>query len=136
MTTGAGCVTKASWRLAIIAAMTLSQYQQPRTSSAAWLTIAVATLSLLGTFATAPGPEGDAQPSYRQFAWVLDQLGVHSEQSNLCNGGLENGKRIVAEPYLRNPMHETTRLGCEVDGGNPIQVPDLPAPDDRATRLA
>lgn len=77
----------------------------------------------------------DLRPGQLQLAWVLQQLNHSSESSNLCNGGLENGKRIVTEAYLRNPMQETTRLGCEVDGGNPIQVPDLPAPDDRATRL-
>ncbi len=55
---------------------------------------------------------------------------------NLCFGGLEDGKIIVSEPYLENPYRETTRLGCEVDGGAPVTMPDLPAPDAAKTRLA
>lgn len=55
---------------------------------------------------------------------------------NLCFGGLEDGKIIVAEPYLENPYKQTTRLGCEVDGGSPATMPDLPAPDAAKTRLA
>ena len=55
---------------------------------------------------------------------------------NLCFGGLEDGKIIVGEPYLKNPYRETTRLGCEVDGGAPVTMPDLPAPDAAKTRLA
>jgi len=54
---------------------------------------------------------------------------------NLCTGGLEDGKFIVEEPYLENQFRETTRLGCEVDGGSPVRMPDLPAPDAAATRL-
>ena len=55
---------------------------------------------------------------------------------NLCVGGLEDGKLIVGEQYLKNPYRETTRLGCEVDGGAPVTMPDLPAPDAAKTRLA
>jgi hypothetical protein len=55
---------------------------------------------------------------------------------NLCFGGLEDGKIIVSEPYLTNPYRETTRLGCEVDGGAPVTMPDLPAPDAAKTRMA
>lgn len=55
---------------------------------------------------------------------------------NLCFGGLEDGKIIVGESYLKNPYRETTRLGCEVDGGAPVTMPDLPAPDAAKTRLA
>ena len=54
---------------------------------------------------------------------------------NLCFGGLEDGKIIVSEPYLKNPYRETTRLGCEVDGGAPVTMPDLPAPDAAKTRM-
>jgi len=54
---------------------------------------------------------------------------------NLCFGGLEDGKIIVGEQYLKNPYRETTRLGCEVDGGAPVTMPDLPAPDAAKTRL-
>lgn len=54
---------------------------------------------------------------------------------NLCTGGLEDGKIIVEESYLKNQFRETTRLGCEVDGGNPVRMPDLPPPNSAATRL-
>jgi len=55
---------------------------------------------------------------------------------NLCFGGLEDSKIIVGERYLKNPYRETTRLGCEVDGGAPVTMPDLPAPDAAKTLLA
>lgn len=54
---------------------------------------------------------------------------------NLCFGGLEDGKIIVSEPYLENSFKQTTRLGCEVDGGSPVTMPDLPPPDAAKTRL-
>ncbi len=55
---------------------------------------------------------------------------------NYCTRGLEHGKIIVQEIYLENHFRETTRLGCEVDGGTPVQMPDLPPPDVAKTRLA
>lgn len=54
---------------------------------------------------------------------------------NLCFGGLEDGKIIVEERFLESPFRQTTRLGCEVDGGEPARMPDLPAPDDAERRL-
>ena len=66
-------------------------------------------------------------------AYLLDSS---KERSNFCTGGLENGKIIVSESYLRNGFKETTVLGCQVDGGQAVQMPDLPSPDARATRLA
>ena len=67
-----------------------------------------------------------------------DDNGAASIQpsDNLCFGGLEDGKIIVSEPYLQNPYRQTTRLGCEVDGGAPVTMPDLPAPDAAKTRMA
>lgn len=58
-----------------------------------------------------------------------------NERSNFCTGGLEDGKIIVNETFLRNGFKETTVLACQVDGGKAVQMPDLPAPDARATRL-
>ena len=76
-------------------------------------------------------PLGMAEPSSR------DSEEARIEPSdNLCMGGLEDGKIIVTEPYLENPYRQTTRLGCEVDGGSPVTMPDLPAPDAAKTRLA
>ena len=47
---------------------------------------------------------------------------------NYCLGGIEDRKIIVDESQLTNPFRETTHLGCEVDGGDPRTMPDLPAP--------
>lgn len=47
---------------------------------------------------------------------------------NFCVGGIEDGKIIVDEQRLSDPFRETTRLGCQVDGGTPRTMPDLPAP--------
>jgi hypothetical protein len=96
----------------------------------------VASLALALLVHLQCGVSNRAGSDLLQIAWVVEQLNNRAPDSNLCAGGLENGKRIVAEPYLRDPFQETTRLACEVDGGNPLKVPDLPAPDDRATRLA
>lgn len=59
-----------------------------------------------------------------------------NERSNFCTGGLEDGKVIVNEAFLRNGFRETTVLGCQVDGGKAMQMPDLPDPNARATRLS
>ena len=59
-----------------------------------------------------------------------------SDPSNYCLGGLEHRKLIVEEEFLRNPFKQTTRLGCEVDGGKPTEMPDLPAPGARRLVLA
>jgi hypothetical protein len=47
---------------------------------------------------------------------------------NFCIGGIEDGKIIVDESRLADPFRETTRLGCQVDGGDPHTMPDLPTP--------
>jgi len=65
----------------------------------------------------------------------LETDAVIEHSDNLCSGGLEDGKIIVAEIYLRNPYKETTRLGCEVDGGAPVTMPDLPPPAAAKSRL-
>lgn len=47
---------------------------------------------------------------------------------NYCIGGIEDRKIIVDEAHVSNPFKQTTRLGCEVDGGDPRTMPDLPTP--------
>jgi hypothetical protein len=87
------------------------------------------TALLLGTSMTAWASAATAPES-------ADAEEARIEPSdNLCFGGLEDGKIIVGEQYLKNPYRETTRLGCEVDGGAPVTMPDLPAPDAARTRL-
>jgi hypothetical protein len=59
-----------------------------------------------------------------------------ADPNNYCIGGLENRKVIVEEDFLSNPFKETTHLGCEVDGGKPAEMPDLPQPAARRFVLA
>lgn len=47
---------------------------------------------------------------------------------NYCFGGIEDRKIIVDESQITDPFRQTTRLGCEVDGGDPHTMPDLPTP--------
>jgi hypothetical protein len=54
---------------------------------------------------------------------------------NLCLGGLDDRKLILPENQIRNPFRETTHLGCEVEGGKPTVMPDLPAPQPIRTVL-
>lgn len=54
---------------------------------------------------------------------------------NYCFGGIDDGKIIVDESQLDSPFRQTTRLGCEVDGGDPHTMPDLPRPSAERTRL-
>lgn len=44
---------------------------------------------------------------------------------NICFGGLEDGKLIPHDGQVRNQFRETTVLGCSVDGGEPVVMPDL-----------
>ncbi|MGD8415644.1 MAG: hypothetical protein PVH91_01160 [Pseudomonadales bacterium] len=93
----------------------------------ALLLAVLASPGVLADDATAaPGPSGAATGG----------AASRGPSDNLCFGGLEDGKIIVSEPYLENPYKQTTRLGCEVDGGSPVTMPDLPAPDAAKTRLA
>lgn len=58
------------------------------------------------------------------------------EPENYCLGGIEHRKIIVGEGLVLDPFKETTRLGCEVDGGDPRTMPDLPTPTSERQRLA
>ena len=53
---------------------------------------------------------------------------VRVQRDNYCLGGLEDRKIIVDENRITNPFRQTSLLGCEVDGGVPQTMPDLPAP--------
>lgn len=71
---------------------------------------------------------------YSAPAWAAGaQAGGNDEvrvrhPENFCVGGIEDGKIIVDEQRLTDPFRETTRLGCQVDGGAPRTMPDLPTP--------
>jgi len=92
-------------------------------------TLVLVLLATLAPFGTALADDGAMHPGEAGDA-------RREPSDNLCFGGLENGKIIVTEPYLENPYRQTTRLGCEVDGGSPATMPDLPAPDAAKHRLA
>jgi len=76
-----------------------------------------------------------ADPAARLPATDASDLGSEPPH-NMCYGGLENRKRIVPESQLGNPFRETTHLDCEIDGGQPTVMPDLPAPSAVRTVLA
>jgi len=85
---------------------------------------------LLIAIAPAHADPGAAEPHSE-----ASQLGSEPPH-NMCYGGLENRKRIVPENQLGNPFRETTHLDCEIDGGQPTVMPDLPAPSAVRTVLA
>jgi len=72
--------------------------------------------------ANLPGPELRAQET--------------RERQNLCLGGWDDRKLIVAESRIENPFRETSRLGCETEGGTAVEMPDLPAPQSNPPRIA
>lgn len=55
---------------------------------------------------------------------------------NFCLGGFEDRKQIVNESTLENPFRQTTLLSCQIDGGTPVVMPDLPRPVAKRTVLA
>ncbi|MGA0841310.1 MAG: hypothetical protein ACO3Z6_02820 [Pseudomonadales bacterium] len=57
-------------------------------------------------------------------------------RQNLCLGGLDDKKLIVAESRIENPFRETSHLGCEIEGGTAVEMPDLPTPDVNPPRIA
>lgn len=48
-----------------------------------------------------------------------------TRRSNICFGGLEDGKLIPQDDRVENPFRQTSLLGCSVDGGRPAFLPDL-----------
>jgi hypothetical protein len=104
-------VIKASHARATVRGMTT------RTRSLRWLAAAVLFAAPVAISAQEPGAPRAADRD----------LGAEPPH-NMCFGGLEDRKRIVHEDQVRNPFRETTRLGCEVDGGRPAVMPDLPSP--------
>lgn len=48
-----------------------------------------------------------------------------TRKSNICFGGLEDGKLIPDDGRVSNQFRQTTELGCTVDGGRPAFMPDL-----------
>ncbi len=48
-----------------------------------------------------------------------------SRRGNICFGGIEDGKLIPNDDRVDNPFRQTTLLGCSIEGGQPVYLPDL-----------
>ena len=46
-------------------------------------------------------------------------------RGNICFGGLEDGKLIRNDDRVDNPFRQTSLLGCLIEGGQPVYLPDL-----------
>lgn len=68
--------------------------------------------------ASAIGPAADAAPGSQAPL-------PRTRRSNICFGGLEDGKLIPQDDRVENPFRQTSLLGCAVDGGRPAFLPDL-----------
>jgi hypothetical protein len=92
------------------------------------LTLSATMLLLAAAAARAEPPEDvrmpDSGPGYSD-----------EPAHNYCLGGIEDRKVIVEDDRISNPFRQTSRLGCEVDGGRPQTMPDLPAPSAVHRRL-
>ena len=55
----------------------------------------------------------------------LRHAGADAPAANFCIGGLEDGKLIPRNGEVTNQFRETSELGCTVDGGEPVVLPDL-----------
>ena len=78
--------------------------------------IAVVLCSVAGAVAATPAVEPRAE-SVKSVSEV--------RRSNICFGGLEDGKLIPNNDEVENPFTQTTLLGCSVEGGQPVYLPDL-----------
>lgn len=54
-----------------------------------------------------------------------DTPGAQVPKSNICFGGLEDGKLIPHDGKIHNHFRQTSELGCTVDGGRAVFMPDL-----------
>ena len=55
---------------------------------------------------------------------------------NLCMGGLNHGKLIVYDAQIENLFRQTSALECQIEGGKPSTMPDLPKPKRNPEILA
>ena len=68
---------------------------------------------------------GDAAPSLAAAAPESADSVSGSRRGNICFGGLDDGKLIPNDDRIDNPFRQTTLLGCSVEGGEPVFLPDL-----------
>lgn len=77
----------------------------------------VAASSLAYAAGAAPSPAAEASESADSVS--------DSRRGNICFGGLDDGKLIPNDDRIDNPFRQTTLLGCSVEGGEPVFLPDL-----------
>ena len=79
------------------------------------LSVSVSSLAHAGE--AAPSPTGETPESAGSVS--------DSQRGNICFGGLDDGKLIPNDDRIDNPFRQTTLLGCSVEGGEPVFLPDL-----------
>ncbi|MDE0062438.1 MAG: hypothetical protein OXP09_10785 [Gammaproteobacteria bacterium] len=79
------------------------------------LSVAASSLAYAGD--AAPSPAAEAPESAGSVS--------DSQRGNICFGGLDDGKLIPNDDRIDNPFRQTTLLGCSVEGGEPVFLPDL-----------
>ena len=79
----------------------------------------------LSIIALSPAHAGDAAST--RAVENPDRAGSVSDsrRGNICFGGLDDGKLIPSDDRIDNPFRQTTLLGCSVEGGEPVYLPDL-----------
>lgn len=57
---------------------------------------------------------------------VTDVFAVHfhDRTGNYCIGG-EQDRKVIPHDRIRQPLKETSLLGCEAEGGRAVFMPDL-----------
>jgi len=79
------------------------------------LSVSVSSLAHAGE--AAPSPAAETPESADSVS--------DSQRGNICFGGLDDGKLIPNDDRIDNPFRQTTLLGCSVEGGEPVFLPDL-----------
>ncbi len=82
--------------------------------------VALALLLTTGSSVAAANVSASHETPTRQ-----DQNRVDVRKSNICFGGLDDGKLIPDDGRIDNPFRQTSELGCAVEGGQPTFMPDL-----------
>ena len=72
-----------------------------------------------------PSPTAKAAPSPAAETPESADSVSDFQRGNICFGGLDDGKLIPNDDRIDNPFRQTTLLGCSVEGGEPVFLPDL-----------
>ena len=87
------------------------------------LSVSVSSLAHAGE--AVPSPTAKAVPSPTAETPESADSVSDSQRGNICFGGLDDGKLIPNDDRIDNPFKQTTLLGCSVEGGEPVFLPDL-----------